>query len=74
MTSSTFVHLPTKFKEIEIEIGGKNQRIVMSDMTDPDAVAGHIVNGALWNMGENFSAIFRLIAYRDIKASLSTES
>ncbi len=29
-----------------------------------------IVNGALWNMGENCSAISRLIVHRDIKAPL----
>ncbi|SAL74634.1 aldehyde dehydrogenase [Caballeronia arvi] len=60
----------SNLKEIVLEMGGKNPCIVMSDATDLDAVAGHIVNGALWNMGENCSAISRLIVHRDIKARL----
>jgi gamma-glutamyl-gamma-aminobutyraldehyde dehydrogenase len=60
----------SNLKEIVLEMGGKNPCIVMSDATDLDAVAGHIVNGALWNMGENCSAISRLIVHRDIKAPL----
>ncbi|SAK90388.1 aldehyde dehydrogenase [Caballeronia hypogeia] len=60
----------SNLKEIVLEMGGKNPCIVMSDVTDLDAVAGHIVNGALWNMGENCSAISRLIVHRDIKAPL----
>jgi 4-(gamma-glutamylamino)butanal dehydrogenase len=60
----------SNLKEIVLEMGGKNPCIVMSDATDLEAVAGHIVNGALWNMGENCSAISRLIVHRDIKAPL----
>lgn len=60
----------SNLKEIVLEMGGKNPCIVMSDATDLDAVAGHIVNGAFWNMGENCSAISRLIVHRDIKAPL----
>jgi gamma-glutamyl-gamma-aminobutyraldehyde dehydrogenase len=60
----------SNLKEIVLEMGGKNPCIVMSDATDLDAVAGHIVNGALWNMGENCSAISRLIVHRDIKGPL----
>ncbi|MEX3933831.1 aldehyde dehydrogenase [Paraburkholderia phymatum] len=60
----------SNLKEIVLEMGGKNPCIVMADTTDLDAVAGHIVNGALWNMGENCSAISRLIVHRDIKAPL----
>jgi 4-(gamma-glutamylamino)butanal dehydrogenase len=60
----------SNLKEIVLEMGGKNPCIVMADATDLDAVAGHIVNGALWNMGENCSAISRLIVHRDVKAPL----
>ncbi|WP_028219416.1 aldehyde dehydrogenase [Paraburkholderia oxyphila] len=60
----------SNLKEIVLEMGGKNPCIVMSDATDLEAVAGHIVNGAFWNMGENCSAISRLIVHRDIKSSL----
>jgi 4-(gamma-glutamylamino)butanal dehydrogenase len=60
----------SNLKEVVLEMGGKNPCIVMPDATDLDAVAGHIVNGALWNMGENCSAIARLIVHRDIKAAL----
>ncbi|SAK83232.1 aldehyde dehydrogenase [Caballeronia hypogeia] len=60
----------SNLKEVVLEMGGKNPCIVMPDATDLDAVAGHIVNGALWNMGENCSAISRLIVHRDVKASL----
>ncbi|MBN3755269.1 aldehyde dehydrogenase [Paraburkholderia sp. Tr-20389] len=60
----------SNLKEVVLEMGGKNPCIVMPDVTNLDAVAGHIVNGALWNMGENCSAITRLIVHRDIKAAL----
>jgi 4-(gamma-glutamylamino)butanal dehydrogenase len=60
----------SNLKEVVLEMGGKNPCVVMSDIADIDAVAGHIVNGALWNMGENCSAISRLIVHRDIKAAL----
>lgn len=60
----------SNLKEVVLEMGGKNPCIVMPDVTNLDAVAGHIVNGALWNMGENCSAIARLIVHRDIKAAL----
>ena len=57
-------------KEVVLEMGGKNPAIVMDDAENPDRVAQHIVNGAFWNMGENCSAISRLIVHRDIKAEL----
>ncbi|WP_175779478.1 aldehyde dehydrogenase [Burkholderia anthina] len=60
----------SNLKEVVLEMGGKNPCIVMPDATDLDAVASHIVNGAFWNMGENCSAISRLIVHRDIKAAL----
>lgn len=60
----------SNLKEVVLEMGGKNPCVVMADATDLDAVASHIVNGAFWNMGENCSAISRLIVHRDIKAAL----
>ncbi len=60
----------SNLKKVVLEMGGKNPCVVMPDIVDIDAVAAHIVNGALWNMGENCSAISRLIVHRDIKAAL----
>ncbi len=57
-------------KEIVLEMGGKNPCIVMDDAENLDRVAAHIANGALWNMGENCSAISRLIVHRDVKAQV----
>ncbi len=57
-------------KEVVLEMGGKNPAIVMNDAENLDRVAGHIVNGAFWNMGENCSASSRLIVHKDIKTRL----
>jgi gamma-glutamyl-gamma-aminobutyraldehyde dehydrogenase len=60
----------SNLKEVVLEMGGKNPSIVMDDVDDLDKVAAHIVNGAYWNMGENCSAISRLIVHADIKERL----
>jgi gamma-glutamyl-gamma-aminobutyraldehyde dehydrogenase len=60
----------SNLKEIVLELGGKNPCIVMDDVADLDAVAVHVVNGAFWNMGQNCSAISRLIVHQDIKQPL----
>lgn len=60
----------SNLKEVVLEMGGKNPCIVLDDVGDIDAAAAHIVNGAFWNMGENCSAISRLIVHKDIKAQL----
>jgi gamma-glutamyl-gamma-aminobutyraldehyde dehydrogenase len=57
-------------KEVVLEMGGKNAAIVMDDAENLDRVASHIVNGAYWNMGENCSAISRLIVHRDVRDAL----
>lgn len=57
-------------KEVVLEMGGKNACVVMGDAENLDCVAAHIANGALWNMGENCSAISRLTVHRDVKAAL----
>ncbi len=60
----------SNLKKVVLELGGKNPCIVMDDVEDLDAVASHIVNGTFWNMGQNCSAISRLIVHRDIKDRL----
>ena len=57
-------------KEVVLEMGGKNPCIVMDDAENLDRIAEHVVNGAFWNMGENCSAISRLIVHRDVKEEL----
>jgi len=57
-------------KEVVLEMGGKNPCVVMDDAENLDRVAQHIVNGAFWNMGENCSAISRLIVHKSIKQEL----
>lgn len=57
-------------KEVVLEMGGKNPCIVMEDAENLDRVAAHVVNGAFWNMGENCSAISRLIVHSAVKADL----
>ncbi|MEX0371329.1 MAG: aldehyde dehydrogenase [Tateyamaria sp.] len=59
-------------KEVVLEMGGKNPCIVMEDAENLDRVAQHIVNGAFWNMGENCSAISRLIVHKDVRDDLLT--
>ncbi|MBN3724801.1 aldehyde dehydrogenase [Burkholderia sp. Ac-20379] len=60
----------SNLKEVVLEMGGKNPSIVMDDAEHLDAVAAHVVNGAFWNMGENCSAISRLIVHEAIKPAL----
>lgn len=60
----------SNLKEVVLEMGGKNPCIVMNDADNLDAVAAHVVNGAFWNMGENCSAISRLIVHKDVKEQL----
>jgi gamma-glutamyl-gamma-aminobutyraldehyde dehydrogenase len=60
----------SNLKKVVLEMGGKNPCIVMDDVEDLDSVASHVVNGAYWNMGENCSAISRLIVHADIKGRL----
>jgi gamma-glutamyl-gamma-aminobutyraldehyde dehydrogenase len=60
----------SNLKEVVLEMGGKNPCIVMEDAENLETVASHVVNGAYWNMGENCSAISRLIVHRDVKDGL----
>jgi len=60
----------SNLKKIVLECGGKNPAVVLDDAEDLDLVAGHIVNAAFWNMGENCSANSRLIVHEAIKEPL----
>jgi len=60
----------SNLKEVVLEMGGKNPCIVLDDVGDLDAAAAHIVNGTFWNMGENCSAISRLIVHKNVKEAL----
>jgi gamma-glutamyl-gamma-aminobutyraldehyde dehydrogenase len=60
----------SNLKEVVLELGGKNPCIVMDDAQDLDAVAAHVVNGAFWNMGQNCSAISRLIVHEAVREPL----
>jgi len=60
----------SNLKKVSLECGGKNPAVVMEDAEDLDLVAGHIVNAAFWNMGENCSANSRLVVHEAVKAPL----
>ncbi len=60
----------SNLKKITLECGGKNPAIVLKDAEELDLVAGHVVNAAFWNMGENCSANSRLIVHEAVKAPL----
>ncbi len=60
----------SNLKKAVLECGGKNPAIVLDDAENLDLVAGHIVNAAFWNMGENCSANSRLIVHKDVKDEL----
>jgi len=60
----------SNINEVVLEMGGKNPCIVMEDAEPLDRVAAHVVAGAFWNMGENCSAISRLIVHRDVVDAL----
>lgn len=72
VTGRRFLHYAadSNLKEVTLELGGKNPAIVLDDAENLDAVAAHVVNGAFWNMGENCSAISRLIVQKGIKDTL----
>lgn len=60
----------SNLKKVVLECGGKNPCIVLDDAENLDVVAGHVVNAAFWNMGENCSANSRLIVHKAIKDDL----
>lgn len=60
----------SNLKKVTLECGGKNPAVVFEDAENLDHVAGHVVNAAFWNMGENCSANSRLIVHRAVKEPL----
>jgi gamma-glutamyl-gamma-aminobutyraldehyde dehydrogenase len=60
----------SNLKKVTLECGGKNPAVVLEDAEDLESVAGHIANGAFWNMGQNCSATSRLIVHAAIKDEL----
>ena len=60
----------SNLKKVVLECGGKNPAIVLDDAENLDLVAGHVVNAAFWNMGENCSANSRLIVQAGVKDAL----
>jgi len=60
----------SNLKRVVLECGGKNPAIVLDDAEHLDLVAGHIVNAAFWNMGENCWANSRLIVQESVKEPL----
>lgn len=60
----------SNLKKVVLECGGKNPAVVFDDIEDPQAVAGHVLNGAFWNMGENCSATSRLLVQEGVKDRL----
>lgn len=71
-TGRRFLHYAadSNLKKVVLECGGKNPAVVFDDAENLDLVAEHIVNGAFWNMGENCSAISRLIVHEAVKQQL----
>ncbi len=71
-TGRHFLHYAasSNLKEVTLECGGKNPAIVLDDAVHLDSVAEHICTGAFWNMGQNCSAISRLIVQAGIKDKL----
>lgn len=60
----------SNLKRVVLECGGKAPSIVLSDASDLDAIADHVVSSAFWSMGQNCTANSRLIVHRDVKKEL----
>ena len=71
-TGRRFLHYAAEsnLKKVVLECGGKNPAIVFDDAEDLHIVAGHVLNGAFWNMGENCSATSRLLVQEGVKERL----
>ncbi len=71
-TGRRFLHYSadSNLKKVVLECGGKNPAVVLEDAENLDHVAGHVVNAAFWNMGENCSAASRLIVHSAVKKPL----
>ena len=60
----------SNLKNVTLECGGKNPSLVLADAERMDKVAEHIATGAFWNMGQNCSAISRVIVDESRKDEL----
>ena len=60
----------SNLKKVVLECGGKNPAVVFDDAENLDHVAGHVVNAAFWNAGQNCSAASRLIVHASVKGAL----
>ena len=71
-TGRRFLHYAAEsnLKKVVLECGGKNPALVFDDAEDLHTVAGHVLNGAFWNMGENCSATSRLLVQEGVKERL----
>lgn len=71
-TGRRFLHYAAEsnLKKVVLECGGKNPALVFDDAEDLQTVAGHVLNGAFWNMGENCSATSRLLVQEGVKETL----
>ena len=71
-TGRRFLHYAAEsnLKKVVLECGGKNPALVFDDAEDLQTVAGHVLNGAFWNMGENCSATSRLLVQEGVKERL----
>ena len=57
----------SNLKRIVLELGGKSPFVVLQDVKDYDFTAGHAVQAAFWNMGENCTGNSRIILPRKRK-------
>ncbi len=71
-TGRRFLHYAadSNLKKVVLECGGKNPALVFDDAENLDHVAGHVVNAAFWNAGQNCSATSRLIVHSAVKPAL----
>lgn len=71
-TGRRFLHYAadSNLKKVVLECGGKNPALVFDDAENLDHVAGHVVNAAFWNAGQNCSATSRLIVHKAVKKPL----
>ncbi|RFP89817.1 aldehyde dehydrogenase [Rhodobacteraceae bacterium 63075] len=60
----------SNLKKVVLECGGKNPALVFDDAENLDHVAGHVVDAAFWNAGQNCSATSRLIVHKAVKKPL----
>lgn len=57
----------SNLKRIVLELGGKSPFVVLQDVKDYEFAAGHAVQAAFWNMGENCTGNSRIILPRKRK-------